>query len=192
MKTRNLITLALIVFSSITSSLAQQDSSGVYLSASDFKNGKLAYAINCKTQKHKIKLNEFFSKPYITIVHEGKSVNLDKKNIFGFRDCGDVAYRFVDQNQYTILNPTEEILLYRHVAQSASKNQPETVYYFFSKSAQGEVLDLNLTSLKKAFPDNHRFHDLLDAQFNSSTPLTAYDSHHKMYKVNRLYQNSLQ
>lgn len=189
MKTRNLITLSLIVFGSITSSVAQQDSSGVYLSASDFKNGKLAYAINCKTQKHKIKLNEFLNKPYITVVHEGKSINLDKKNIFGFRDCGDVTYRFVDQNQYTILNPTEEILLYRHVAQSASKNQPETVYYFFSKSAQGEVLDLNLPSLKKAFPDNHTFHDMLDTEFGSA-PLTAYDSYHKIYKINRIYLNS--
>lgn len=189
MKARNLITLSLIVFGSITSSVAQQDSSGVYLSASDFKNGKLAYAINCKTQKHKIKLNEFLSKPYITVVHDGKSINLDKKNIFGFRDCDDVTYRFVNQNQYTILNPTEEILLYRHVAQSASKNQPETVYYFFSKSAQGEVVDLTLTNLKKAFPDNHTFHDMLDTEFGSA-PLTSYDSYHKIYKVNRIYLNS--
>lgn len=191
MKTRNLITLALIVFSSITSSFAQQDSSGVYLSASDFKNGKLAYAINCKTQKHKIKLNEFLNNPYITVVHEGKSINLDKKNIFGFRDCGDVAYRFVDQGHYTVLNPKEEILLYKHVIQ-ASKNQQEAVHYYFSKSAASEVLDLNLTNLKNAFPDNHRFHDLLDAQFDLNAPLAAYDSHHKMYKVNRLYLNSLQ
>lgn len=190
MKTRNFITLALIVFSSITSSLAQQDSSGVYLSASDFKNGKLAYAINCKTQKHKIKLNEFFSKPYITIVHEGKSTNLDKKNIFGFRDCGDVTYRFVGQSHYTVLNPMEEILLYKHVIQ-ASKNQEEAIHYFFSKSAASEVLDLTLTNLKKAFPDNHTFHDRLDTEFGS-TPLNAYDSYHKMYKVNRIYLNSLQ
>lgn len=191
MKTRNLITLALIVFSSITSSLAQQDSSGVYLSASDFKNGKLAYAINCKTQKHKIKLNEFFSKPYITIVHEGKSVNLDKKNIFGFRDCGDITYRFVDQNHYTVLNPKEEILLYKLVI-LASKNQQEAVHYYFSKSPDSEVQELSLTNLKKAFPGNHKFHDMLDAEFNGIVNLAQYDSFHKMYKVNRLYINSLQ
>lgn len=170
---------------------AQQDSSGVYLSASDFKKGKLAYAINCSTQKHKIKLNEFSNRPYITVAHEEKPVNLDKKNIFGFRDCSDITYRFVDQNHYTVLNPKEEILLYKHVI-VASKNQQETVHYFFSKSAASEVLDLNLTNLKNAFPDNHRFHDLLDTQFDLNTPLAAYDSYHKMYKVNRLYLNSLQ
>lgn len=191
MKTQALVFLLITLVASPNSAFAQQDSSGVYLSASDFKNGKLAYAINCSTQKHKIKLNEFFNKPYITVVHEQKSVNLDKKNIFGFRDCSNITYRFVDQNHYTVLNPKEEILLYKHVIQ-ASKNQQEAIHYYFSKSPDSEVQELNLTNLKKAFPDNHKFHDMLDTEFNGIVNLAQYDSFHKMYKVNRLYINSLQ
>ena len=36
---------------------AQKDSSGVYLNATDFMQRKLSYAINCKTEKHKINPN---------------------------------------------------------------------------------------------------------------------------------------
>lgn len=190
MKTKHLIPLLLLGIGSTFTSHAQQDSSGVYLSPVDFRRAKLAYAINCSTEKHKIKLNEFFDKPYITVVHEQKSVNLEKKNIFGFRDCDNLTYRFVGQSHYTILNPREEIILYKHVIQ-ASKNQEEAVHYYFSKPANDDVQELSLINLKKAFPDNHKFHDMLDVEFNGIIDLAQYDSFHKMYKVNRLYLNSL-
>jgi hypothetical protein len=191
MKTINLTALLLLLlFGPMSSSFAQKDSSGVYLNPVDFRKAKLTYAINCSTEKHKIKLNEFFDKSYITVIHEQKSVNLEKKNIFGFRDCDNMTYRFVGQSHYTVLNPREEILLYKHVIQ-ASKNQEEAVHYYFSTSADVEVQQLSLTNLKKAFPDNHKFHDMLDVEFNGIIDLAQYDSFHKMYKVNRLYLNSL-
>lgn len=37
--------------------IAQTDSSGIYATANDFQQGKLSYAINYKTEKHKIKDN---------------------------------------------------------------------------------------------------------------------------------------
>lgn len=190
MKTLNLITLLMILIGPTVSLFAQQDSSGVYLSPADFKKGKLAYAINCSAEKHKIKLNEFFDRTYITVIHDQKSENLEKNKIFGFRDCNDMSYRFVEDNHYTILNPREEILLYKHVIQ-ASKNQEEAVHYYFSKSPDSEAQKLNLTNLKNAFPNNHKFHDMLDVEFRGIIDLAQYDSYHKMYKVNKLYINSL-
>ena len=164
--------------------------SGVYLSAADFKSGKLAYAIDCKTEKHKIKLNEFFGKDYITVVHNKQPHKLIKKDIFGYRDCNDITYRFVGNDRdYAIMNPKEEILLY--VLQiPGSKNSPAQTYYFFSRSADGEVKELMLTNLRNAFPDNHKFHDMLDSELGSGN-LAEYDSYHKVYKVNRIYSNSL-
>src|SRR5262250_782742 len=37
--------------------------------------------------------------------------------------------------------------------------------YFFSVGPNGDVLPLTILNLKKAFPDNHTFHDLLDMSF---------------------------
>ena len=56
MKTIQLLTA--ILFSVMTLSGTAQNS-GVYQSAADFKSDKLTYEINCATEKHKIKLNEF-------------------------------------------------------------------------------------------------------------------------------------
>jgi hypothetical protein len=58
--------------------------------------------------------------------------------------------------------------------------------YSFSVGPDGEIIRLTLENLKQVFPDNHRFHDLLDANFGSGQKLEEYDEFHKMFKVNRL------
>ena len=186
MKTR----LILSTIFSITTLFASAQNSGVYLSASDFASGKLTYEINCSTEKHKIKLNELLNQDYITVIHDKQSHKLQKKEIFGYKDCDNLVYRFAGNTHYVILNPTENILLYKHTI-DASKNQKAEVHYYFSVSGAGEVQTLTLMNLKKAFPDNHKLHDALDAEFKSDDQLAQYDSFHKMYKVNRLYTASL-
>jgi hypothetical protein len=181
------ILIVLIVALSIS---VKAQNSGVYLSAADFESGKLTYAIDCATEKHKIKLNEFLGKDYITVVHDKQSYNLKKNEIFGYRDCNDLIYRLAIDRHYKVLNPKETILLYV-IEVAASKNQMGTKNYYFSSSASSEVKELTLTNLKKAFPDNHKFHDALDAEFKSDSELAVYDSFHKTYKVNRLYSNSV-
>ncbi len=186
MKTRYI----LLSLFSLTTLFAFAQNSGVYLSASDFASGKLKYEINCSTEKHKIKLNEFLEKPYITVFHDNKSHELQKKEIFGYKDCNGSVYRFVEQHHYVVVNPTENILLYKHVI-VASKNQQEAIHYFFSNGSAGNVQELTLTNLKSTFPENHKFHDALDSNFKSDGDLAEYDSFHKIYKVNRLYSGSL-
>ena len=185
MKTR----LILSGIFSLSTLFAFAQNSGFYSSASDFASGKLAYEINCATEKHKIKLNEFLNRDYITVVHEKQTHKLQKKEIFGYKDCDNRTYRFSDRSHYVILNPTEEILLYKHTI-GASKNQKAEVHYYFSISGAGEIQTLTLTSLKKAFPENHKLHDALDAEFKSDDQLAQYDSFHKIYKVNRLYTSN--
>jgi hypothetical protein len=64
--------------------------------------------------------------------------------------------------------------------------------FFFSVGVDGEIFPLTILNLKKAFPDNHAFHDSLDMMFNNDWQLTKYDDFHKMYKVNRLLAASKQ
>ena len=186
MKTR----FILLSLFSLTTLFAFAQNSGVYLSASDFASGKLTYGINCSTEKHKIMLNEFLNQDYITVVHDKQSHKLLKKEIFGYKDCDNLTYRFAEKSHYVILNPTEQILLYKH-AIKGSKNQPAEVHYYFSVFGAGEVQALTLMNLKKAFPENHKLHDALDAEFKTDDQLSEYDTFHKMYKVNRLYASTL-
>ena len=71
-------------FCIIHSAFSQNDSSGIYINGDDFKKGKLSFAINCSTEKHKIKLNDFFSLPYIIVIHNDSSYKFYKRDIFGF------------------------------------------------------------------------------------------------------------
>lgn len=177
-----------IVFALVSLNAFSQES-GVYMSASDFATGKLTYAIDCSTEKHKIKLNEFLNRGYITVIHNNVPNKLVKKEIFGYKDCDGVAYRFINDGHFIILNPSEEILIFKHT-KGASKNQQAVTHYYFSIVGSDTVARLTLGNLKKLFPDNHKFHDALDAAFKSDDELAGYDSFHKMYKVTHIYVSS--
>ena len=96
----------------------------------------------------------------------------DKPNI---RTIGEDRYQIVETNTVTIYT------LNVHVRKGALEKN-----YFFSVGPDANVQPLTILNLKKAFPENHKFHDLLDMSFKHDSDLTAYDDFHNMFKVNRL------
>lgn len=184
-----LIFSLIICFLFINGAVAQQDSSGVYLTSGDFQKQKLAYAINCKTQKHKIKLKEFFSRPFIVVVHNDSSYTLRKDEIYGYRDCDENSYRFVNEKVYKILNPFESIVIYRHFVYTP---KDPVVDYTFSKGNEGLVEELTKVNLKRAFPDKRKFHELLDLSFKDELSLSSYDKRKKVYKLMTVYKKSIE
>lgn len=165
--------------------------SGLYKSAADFRSHRLTLSVDCKTETHKLRLHEFSGKPYVTVKHGGEDYKMAKASLFGFRDCEGHDYRFATDNQhYPILNPGEELLLYKMEQSVAGKNTSAPLQQlFFSSSAEAPLQPLTLLAVKKAFPENHRFHDLLDAQLGKGD-LTAYDEMHRMTKINWLLRQS--
>jgi hypothetical protein len=89
---------------------------------------------------------------------------------------------------YTIINKGEQVTIYKYVhgAHSPKEAEKYAPTYFFSTASASELQPLSKANLKKAFPENHPFHDALDATFNSDNDLTAYDTFHKMTKLNWL------
>jgi len=175
-------------------SFAQKDSSGIYKTAEDFQNRKLSYAINYKTEKHKIKDNILFNADKIVVKHKGETYTLPKSNTYGYRNMKGVEFRFIDNKEYKVLNPGELILIYVydntvHSGKNAS-NKPYQWEYYFSKDATSPVQDLTLTNVKATFPENHRLHDALDVQFKSDKELYGYDKFHKTYKLNWVIKNN--
>ena len=175
------------------SSFAQKDSSGIYKTVADFKQQKLSYAINYKTEKHKINSDFLFSASKIKVVHEGKAYFMDKNSTYGYKSTTGEVFRFVDNKEYKVLNPGESLMLYEfpkisNASKGAFRTHP---VYFFSPDASSIPQALTKESLKAAFPSNHKFHDALDENFKTDDELAAYDSFHKMYKVVRVFNNSL-
>lgn len=192
---KNIISMALIAISFVLAInvSAQKDSSGIYKTSSDFQQKKLSYAINYKTEKHKIKDNMLFNGAEIKVVHEGQTYKLDKNSTYGYKSTKGDVFRFVDEKEYKVLNPGDSPMLYAYThPTSATKGNFKYVSdYYFSTNASSPAQALTKENLKKAFPDNHKFHDALDATFKSDEGLASYDSFHKMYKVNHILEMSL-
>ena len=105
-------------------------------------------------------------------------------------DARDVrTYRTEGNLNYQVLE-AKEVYIYSLdviVRKGAGEKQ-----YFFSVGANGDIFPLTILNLKKAFPDNHAFHDDLDMFFKNDSQLTKYDEFHKMFKVNRLLEATKQ
>jgi len=189
---KNFISAALICtsFAFALHASAQKDSSEIYKTAADFSAKKLSLAINCKTESHKIKINDIFSQDKITVVHDGKSYDFKKSEIYGYKLCNGETYRFSGNKDYQVMNPNEVILLYKVEVMQTKAQAPKVYTYYFSKDAGSPLQDLTKANLKAAFPNNHKFHDELDTNFKTDSELTAYDSFHKMYKVNHILMMS--
>lgn len=164
--------------------------SGLFRSAEEFRQNQVLLAVDCQSEKHRIRLHEFIGKPFVTVIHGGKSYQYNKDSLFGYRDCEGQVFRFMSDNQhFPIINPTESVLIYKLVQPPIAKNPGYTKLYF-SKDARSPVEVLTLANLKNAFPQNHSFHDRLDAQFGNGGDLSAYDVMHQMTKINWLLKQS--
>ena len=174
---------------------AQKDSSGIYQTADDFRNHKLSYAINYKTEKHKINDYLFFDATQVKVKHHGTTYTLDKSITYGYKSTTGEVFRFVGNESYKILNPDEELFLYLHTTPVSITVEPlkrVQEHYYFSKDAASSSVDLTIVNLKKVFSENSKFLAFIDKYFEKDDQLTSYDTKNKTYTLNRLLQLSRQ
>lgn len=183
-----ILTVALIAISN--PAFSQKDSSGIYFTADDYLKQKLSYAINCKTEKHSINPSRIFQDRYVIIKHKGIKHKHLKDTVYAVKYCDESITRIFKGREFPLVNPTEIIMIYKVVSGPGTKGSPSITRYYFSKNAKDKIEELTIYNIKAAFPDNHRFHDLVDMEFHSNDELTVYDNFHKIMKINRVLQNS--
>lgn len=164
---------------------AQPGSSGVYLSQADFENNNLTYSTDDSSEKTRILFNEFFDKPFITVIHSGKKTKLFKEDIFAYKNKGNIV-RTWNFTSYNFVEKDNIWIYCKIISVSQGKGIQRERRYFYSVTGKSRIMPLTILSLKNSFPDNHRFHVLLDAQFRSDKELSLYDSFSKKLKVNHL------
>lgn len=190
---------ALLMFncSGIKSSSApsiESKGSGIYMTAADYASGKLSLEVDCKSEKHKIKTHDFTGKPHIVVIHQGNEFRYKKSSVYGYRDCDGNVFRFVGNNEYKILESKSLTLYQIDVLKPnpSGKGSVTVKESYFSLKQDSEIKSLTIFNLKNAFPDDHNFHDQLDAAFKYDEDLMEYDSFHKSYKVNHILETTLQ
>ncbi|HXL54868.1 MAG TPA: hypothetical protein VN958_01340 [Chitinophagaceae bacterium] len=94
---------------------------------------------------------------------------------------------------YTIINAGEPITIYKyqHLSHSPKEAEKYAPKYFFTTGSSDVLQELTKMNLKRAFPDEHAFHDALDVNFREDKELINYDDFHKMYKVSRVYNTTV-
>jgi hypothetical protein len=176
----------LLLSGTAVAQVATPKTSGVYVTAGDYKNGRLSFEGDCGYKDHKLELHDVLHKSYIHVTHEAEKRRFAKNDLFGFRACDGRDYRFASNLEHQILETRELYIYAREVYVSHGRGRHTVRGYFFSAGAEGPVLALTLENLKKTFPDNQRFHGALDAAFGAGQKLSEYDKSQKMFKVNRL------
>lgn len=183
----SLVAIAVLLFSSTgTAQVPPQKTSGVYVSADDYKNGRLSFEGDCGSKAHKLELHDVLHKTYIHVTHEAEKRRFAKSDLFGFRACDGHDYRFASNLEHQILEARGLYIYAREVYVSHGRGRHTVRGYFFSAGAEGAVLALSRENLKKAFPVNQRFHDAIDVAFGAKQKLSGYDESQKMFKVNQL------
>lgn len=194
---RKSIIIILILLTIGTAILHAQNSStgGIYLNYRDYESGKLSYSFQCDS-RDKIKMNDFLGSSFISIDTDGKTTILNKDSIFGYRNCKNETYRFYKKHdeEFLILENKALVLYlsYKRITSNNGKKISLVPAYFFSKTADSEILPLTILNLKKAFPENIKFHDLLDTEFAGGEALSAFSVTYKMYMINYLLSKSNQ
>ena len=187
----SLLILSVFIFSFNTGLIAQNESEGVYLSANNYTIGKVSYSNNCPGRKHQLCLNEFSNSSSISIKIGDSVITLAKDAIFGFRDKQGKNYRFYKKSVFEILNPAEQILLYKNSLEVGSpKSKTLVINYYFSENAASPIYPLTKHNLGIVFGNDVHFMELLNMYFHFDNELTVYDSLHKVYFLNCVFKES--
>lgn len=164
---------------------------GIYKTCDDFVKGNLSFDNNCNIRNIRIRLNDFFSKKYITVKKGDSSLKYLKKDIFGYRNCKNDFFRFKGKIELLLLNAGEQILIYKHIVSKPPTGRTNVTNYYFSLCIYSPVQKLTISNLKNIFPANSVFKNFIDKNFRYNTDLAEFDKVNKMYKVNLLLSESL-
>ncbi len=163
-------------------------SQGIFKTAQDFRSS--TYFIKASSPNDfKVYPHRIFNSSKIKVKNGDSTYALLKADIYGYQD-NKHSYRFYLGEQYTILNPTESILIYSKTIFAGPKGNIPTEVYFFSKAESSKILPLTIQNLKSEFQSQGDFYDLIDLHFKDDVDLLKYDSLRKMYFLNYLNQKS--
>lgn len=184
----DVILLSTFLIASLSTISAQCDSSGVYLSASDFKAHKLALASACLHKRNYVRFHE---RVFVTVLFNGQRYKYKKQDVFGFKDCSGKDYRIYIDEKYLVLS-RENIFLYE-ITQDVGFGDMvlyETTY-FFSETLDSPIYPLTVRYLDWVYKKNFEFVKVIHLSFRKDENLSEYDPKTKQYKLISLYRQSI-
>ncbi len=165
---------------------------GLYLSLSDFKNGKLTRPTDMLHEGDKIKLKQFFISPDIISIEQDKETVFYKDSIFAIRLTNGENYRFINRTPclvadtsylYIYANKTTKTEYKQSGPRRISKDVPIT-YYYFSIGNQKAVFMLTLANLRKYALSDTFVHKTVCDKFTTDEMLSEINSNTGRFVLN--------
>jgi hypothetical protein len=169
------LSFSLLVIGSVcalSTTKAQSNCSGVFLTANDLSTGKLYYTYTGKNGSTSSDY-DLLTKKKIIINQSGSINQVDKKNIYAVKDCNGKIIRIYKGGYYTLLNPEANMPIYMVTQNPASKGDIAINKYYFSKNSNSEIKELTIDNLEAEFPDFHQFNDAMKAIYKTDKELFA-------------------
>ena len=182
-----ILTIPVVINFAVTAYAGSYQTSGVYTTSADYRDGRIGFEGTCGSKFHKLELHDLLDKPYIDITHGAEKRRITKVVLFGFRACDGNDYRFASRLEYRILEGRE---VYVYVRETYRAKLGTLSRYYFSAGPDGLLLPLTVVNLKQAFPDNQIFRDSLDRSIATHQKIERYDKDHEMFEVNYLLKAS--
>ena len=159
MKHQKIIIALLFQTVSLTLIAQKERVRGIYKTSDDFIKGILSFDNNCKSTK--IRLNDFFMNPYITVRENNSSLTLLKSDVFGYRNCKNEFFRFKEKQELLLLNNGEQILIYKHIVSKPPTGRTNVTNYYFSLGVNSPIQTLTIKNLKMTKKLKFSIHSLL-------------------------------
>ena len=183
--------LAPIFILSISSLSGHSQTTGIYLTFEDFSNEIISHELSCNEKGSRISFGNG-KRDWIKVKSPNGKFRYKRSKTYGYIDCQGKQFRFLENQSYQI-SEISHLIVYQQGDSGTTLGEEPNNYatFHFSLNLNSPILPLNLDNLKRAFPENHQFHDLLDANFSGGQPVSSFDNFHGTYKVNRILDESL-
>ena len=180
-----------ILILNISSQTGNSQTTGLYLTFEDFRNEIISHELSCDEKGSRISLSNE-KRDWIKVKSTDGKFRYKKSETYGFIDCNGEQFRFAETQLYQI-SEVGHLIMYQQGDYNTTLGEElnSLATFHFSLNLNSPIQPLNLDNLKLAFPENHRFHDLLDANFSGGQPVSSFDDFHGTYKVNRILDESL-
>lgn len=189
---KSLVIIAL--FTSYLSNAQTLKVAKVYSSLSDYKSGKANFETECQGNNSlRFKLKP--SKSFFQITLNKQKQTVEKTGFIALNTCDGKNYRLSNNKTYQILE-SKRLTIYKlsKMVRDASYQKgnvfKEEISYFYSTSLDGDIIPLSVYNLKQSFPNDKKFHDLLETHFINDSSLIKFDSYSKTYLLNEVLENA--
>jgi len=174
MKAVSLLLLLLCPLFSVIS-FAQSRWIGLYLSADDYKNERLSYAVQ-GPEKNQIHIDPIAALGKIRVKNIHGAHTMRKDEVYACKNQDQQVFRFYKGDPYLVLNghgPT--LVIYRQSVRSGRNGSDLGYEYFFSRELTSDIKPLTMLNLMVAYPDIPGLEQKLSLTFHNDHALHGLD-----------------